>query len=136
MLVESMPAQDKLTEDMPAHVELVVDKTALNTLVDSRPPQGKLVLGKPAQGGLVADMPAQSRLGLLQREKFTAELFHGEQHKMEQPMGKPPWGSGKEQGCPSKSGTGWTCSRQKPERSCGLEWTHLGGVYQTVRGLI
>jgi hypothetical protein len=126
----------------------VVDKTALNTLVDSRPAQGELVLGKPAQGRLVADvpahvglvvnkpaldmlaegMPAQSRLDLLRREKFMAELFQGEQHKTEQPMGKLPWGSGTEQGCPSKSGTGWTCSRQTLEKSCGSGWARLGGV--------
>ncbi len=110
------PAQDRLVAVIPVHVELVLDKPALDMLAEG--------------------MPAQSRLGLLQRERFTAELFPGEQHKMKLPMGKPPWGRGTEQGCPSKSGTGWTCSRQKPERSSGLERTRLGGVYRTVRGLI
>jgi hypothetical protein len=96
MLVESMLAQDKLTEDMPAQGELMedkpaADKSALSMLVESMPVQDKLA----------EDMPAQSRLGLLQREKFTTELFQGEQHKTEEPMGEPPWGSGTKQGCPS-----------------------------------
>jgi hypothetical protein len=55
-----MPVQGELVENKPA-----ADKPALSMLVESMPAQDKLA----------EDMPAQSRLGLLQREKFTAELF-------------------------------------------------------------
>ncbi len=41
----------------------------------------------------------------------------------EPPMGEPPWGSGAEQGCPYKGGTGLTCPKQKLEESCGSRRT-------------
>jgi hypothetical protein len=59
IMVESMPAQDKLTEDMSAQGELVEDKPAL-----SMPAQGELVvdkLGEQHKGKLhqmEADSPA------------------------------------------------------------------------------
>ncbi len=68
---------------------------------------------------------------LFQKEQPMAKLFQGEKHKIgrlmgelpigEPPMGEPPWGSGTEQGCPNKGGTGWTCPKR--EESCGSRRT-------------
>jgi hypothetical protein len=55
MLAESMPAQDKLAEDMPVQGEVVEDKPALSMLAESMPAQDKLTEGMPAQGELVVD---------------------------------------------------------------------------------
>jgi hypothetical protein len=67
------------------------------------------------------------------KELPMAKLFQGEQHKIgrlmgelpmgEPPMGEPPWGSGAEQGCPNKGGTGWTCPKQYLEETCGSRRT-------------
>ncbi len=118
MLVKGMPGIDKL----------VLGKLAQGRLVADMPAHAGLVVDKPALDMLAEGMPAQSRLGLLQRKKFTAELFQEEHHKTEQPMGKPPWGSGTEQGCPSKSGTGWTCSRQYSRRTADRDGQLRGSV--------
>ena len=62
------------------------------------------------------------------KEQPMAKLFQGEQHKIgrlmgELPTGKPPWGSGTEQGCPNKGSTGWTCPKQYLEETCGSRRT-------------
>jgi hypothetical protein len=51
--------------------------------VEDKPALSMLVESMPAHDKLAEDMPAQSRLGLLQKERFTTELFQGKQHKME-----------------------------------------------------
>ncbi len=70
-----------------------------------------------------------------------AKLFQGEQHKIgrlmgELPTGKPPWGSGAEQGCPNK----WWHRLPLPQAvSRGylrIKKDRLGGVFQTLEGLV
>ncbi len=111
---ESMPAQDKLTEGMQ-----VQDRPVLDLLVIDMPAQSVLVVDKLSLDKLAEGMPAQYRLDLLQEEQPENGKGKGCGKKKENHKGKGEW--------VTPMYRGYT-KRQKLEKSCGSEWTRLGGV--------
>ncbi len=83
MLVESMPAQDRLVTDMPAQDGLVVDKLALDKLVEGMPAQPRLGLlqeGQPEDGKTQGpeDSHEERLFGLERNEDQTGKVVEDE----------------------------------------------------------